>query len=404
MQRKLADLRDARVVALASASEQAQIGSTIETIFPWSITFDDEAVLSLASLVPRDRALWAAAIQQLSGASLVGDLGESVKASEDQHLSKGYGGHEPTSPSGRDSFLKHTAVTYADNSHYAGGLVNNCWEGYGRLKLSTGETYEGSFKQGMRHGKGTLRLVSGNTYRGNFEAGRRHGYGVFYEAVGGGADTRTNRLNTTHERARAEDGGSLPGAGAGKGGGERLEGLAPVHLELAWLFPKTLKAMQGDKYARMDSYDGEWQADLRHGTGLLTEAASAQRIKYHVEYHKGELKVKKAFGQSESLPHGLAYAEAELVVSVGTAIERNTCHVEGEKPFYFSVDPPLPPGLHLDPATGDISGTPTSELQAMTCTVACHNDASRRAGREPAVTSLRVTVLLEAEVFGWHNR
>jgi hypothetical protein len=61
---------------------------------------------------------------------------------------------------------------------FAGRMVNDCWEGYGRLKLNTGDVYEGSFKNGVRNGRGLMRYASGDVYRGNFQTGLRHGKGT----------------------------------------------------------------------------------------------------------------------------------------------------------------------------------------------------------------------------------
>ena len=61
---------------------------------------------------------------------------------------------------------------------FAGRMVNDCWEGYGRLKMNTGDVYEGYFKNGIRNGRGLMRYASGDVYRGNFQTGLRHGKGT----------------------------------------------------------------------------------------------------------------------------------------------------------------------------------------------------------------------------------
>jgi hypothetical protein len=62
----------------------------------------------------------------------------------------------------------------------------------------------------------------------------------------------------------------------------------------------------------------------------------------------------------EAAPSLLAYTDPTAVYTVGAAISPNTPSCGGGAVVSFSVTPPLPAGLELDPVTGVVSGTPTS--------------------------------------------
>jgi hypothetical protein len=57
-------------------------------------------------------------------------------------------------------------------------------EGRGRLKFSSGEVYEGEFRQGKIHGHGRLRFTSGDQYTGQFKFGAMDGHGTYRLADG----------------------------------------------------------------------------------------------------------------------------------------------------------------------------------------------------------------------------
>lgn len=69
-------------------------------------------------------------------------------------------------------------------------------------------------------------------------------------------------------------------------------------------------------------------------------------------------------------PFSLALSQANLVATRNAAIAPVTATVQGgTPPFAFSINPPLPAGLTLDPDTGTISGTPTEAHPTTTHTV-----------------------------------
>ena len=68
-------------------------------------------------------------------------------------------------------------------------------------------------------------------------------------------------------------------------------------------------------------------------------------------------------------PSNFRYDRSWAVYAVGEAIASNNAHNDGGNIVSYSVSPPLPTGLQLDPATGDISGVPTATSPPTTYTV-----------------------------------
>ena len=51
-------------------------------------------------------------------------------------------------------------------------------EGKGVCRFTTGETFEGQFKDGKMHGKGRLALADGDVFEGTWKSGHKQGSGV----------------------------------------------------------------------------------------------------------------------------------------------------------------------------------------------------------------------------------
>ena len=134
-QRVLADARDAREIVLASSSVQTPVVG-MEILFPWTVTFDDNATLHLASKTPRDRMLWTSAIQKLSGATLRGDDGDFHNPAESRRLGTDYEGSDMGLAKVAGSLASHAAIEYTDGSHFAGGFKQNDWSVHVRMRLN----------------------------------------------------------------------------------------------------------------------------------------------------------------------------------------------------------------------------------------------------------------------------
>jgi hypothetical protein len=93
------------------------------------------------------------------------------------------------------------------------------------------------------------------------------------------------------------------------------------------------------------------------------------------------------------------YPNSPAVYTKGVAIQPNIPYNSGGTITSYRVSPPLPAGLSLDPATGTISGTPTTVAPTAAYTVTASNSAGsinttlNLAVNEPAPTTRPVVTL-----------
>jgi len=80
-------------------------------------------------------------------------------------------------------------------------------------------------------------------------------------------------------------------------------------------------------------------------------------------------------GRDTNPPAGLSYSTNPATYTVGVAITPNLPASTGGPVSNYSVDPLLPPGLRLDPASGVISGTPEHVWELTSYTVTATNGA-----------------------------
>ncbi|HEY3452578.1 MAG TPA: putative Ig domain-containing protein [Myxococcales bacterium] len=88
----------------------------------------------------------------------------------------------------------------------------------------------------------------------------------------------------------------------------------------------------------------------------------------------------------ERAPTSVAYADNPAVYTVGVAVEPNAPTTKGGVPTTYGIDPPLPAGLALDPATGIVSGTPSAVAAFTRHKVTASNSAGS------ATVTLSITV------------
>ncbi|WP_088626229.1 cell envelope integrity protein TolA [Oceanicola sp. 22II-s10i] len=70
-------------------------------------------------------------------------------------------------------------VKYSSGATYRGEFRDGLRHGQGTYEHPDGNRYDGEWQAGKKHGQGTYRYASGNTYTGDWENGQRHGQGVY---------------------------------------------------------------------------------------------------------------------------------------------------------------------------------------------------------------------------------
>ncbi len=74
---------------------------------------------------------------------------------------------------------RQATLTYENGKMtYTGTVVNNRFNGQGKLTYPNGDTYEGQFEDGVFSGQGTFKSSIGWSYVGEFKKGLADGKGV----------------------------------------------------------------------------------------------------------------------------------------------------------------------------------------------------------------------------------
>lgn len=133
---------------------------------------------------------------------------------------------------------------------------------------------------------------------------------------------------------------------------------------------------------------------LNASTGVISGTPSAPQaaMTYTVTASNGvgsvDASLTIAVSATEMAPGGLTYSINPANFGVGQAIPSETPSLgSGSQPVTYSVNPPLPTGLSLNPSTGVISGTPTAIASAGSFTITATNGA----GMTSATLSIAVS-------------
>lgn len=79
--------------------------------------------------------------------------------------------------------LENELVVVGGNApHVEGCTKGDCTNGYSEISFTTGNSYAGEFKNGVKHGHGKFQFASGNYFEGNF-IDNYPTYGIFYYAA-----------------------------------------------------------------------------------------------------------------------------------------------------------------------------------------------------------------------------
>lgn len=138
------------------------------------------------------------------------------------------------------------------NTYTGSMLPTGKYEGYGTLVMTSGEIYEGNWKNGKRHGDGKITYSNGDWYDGNWQNGTQQGQGEFHYARSG----NVYKGNFS--------GGKFHGYGVmtyGSGDFSSYRG--------SWS-DGIINGSGVMFYRNGAKYDGEWKNNKRHGQGTYT--------------------------------------------------------------------------------------------------------------------------------------
>ncbi|PNW80755.1 hypothetical protein CHLRE_07g328350v5 [Chlamydomonas reinhardtii] len=156
---------------------------------------------------------------------------------------------------------------------------------------TTGERYQGSWKDNKKHGKGTVIYKNSDKYEGDWANDMRHGLGTLWLYRDGKYVVRYNgewRADqpTGHGTFFADNGDTyegewLNGRRHGKGravyGGRPVDGFGGDVYE--GYFENDVKCGPGTMmYANGDVYEGLWAADKKNGTGTYFYMSKGKRF------------------------------------------------------------------------------------------------------------------------------
>mmetsp|Transcript_1537 Transcript_1537/g.3283 ORF Transcript_1537/g.3283 Transcript_1537/m.3283 type:complete len:366 (+) Transcript_1537:1957-3054(+) len=152
---------------------------------------------------------------------------------------------------------------------YTGGLVNGLRNGYGVLKFTSDDVYEGDFVDDKMSGFGTLKSSEGYYFAGNFINGVRIGFGLQKWLSGAfylgnyDRDLFNGQGKMTYSDGSCYEGDFIEGLKHGRGIYRWADGS-----EYKGTFKQDLFSEFGImRYADGSIYDGYWENDKRSGKG-----------------------------------------------------------------------------------------------------------------------------------------
>lgn len=182
----------------------------------------------------------------------------------------------------------------------SGCASGDCNNGYGVMKWTNGERYEGHFTNGMRNGYGIYTWPSGAAYAGQWMNDKRHGEGIVYNPDGSYGtcqykdDTQVGGFGSWTYNNGDKYFGNLTADYQRNGygiykftDGRKYEG---AHTDGVFT---GLGKMQ---WANGDSYVGEWSDNTMHGYGIYRFANGQMQAG---NWNYGKLKTGQSYGYAK---------------------------------------------------------------------------------------------------------
>lgn len=146
------------------------------------------------------------------------------------------------------------SFTFSSGNIYEGMYKNNKRDGFGRFYFANGNVYSGEWKEDRRHGHGSFSFLSGDLYVGDWEMNKKHGKGRFEYANG-----------NCYEGMYKNDKKHGPGKFTYADGQATYEGM---------FCEDKMDGYGVFRFADGDVYEGQWKNDMKHGHGKYSSKSN----------------------------------------------------------------------------------------------------------------------------------
>ncbi|KAI8466357.1 MAG: hypothetical protein J3K34DRAFT_524609 [Monoraphidium minutum] len=225
---------------------------------------------------------------------------------------------------------KHATVFDTNGEQYTGEWSDNQRHGKGVVVYKNGDKYEGDWHGGVRHGQGTLWVLRDGChtvrYSGDWADDLPDGQGKFLDESGDSYEGGWR--DGLREGLGCAAYGPRPGGGGGGGGGEEEEGVYEGQWEADVRHGHGTMA-----YANGDVFEGEWRGDAKHGPGTFFYNTRGRR--YDGVWDRGTPKA-GSYSELSPAPPGSAgslpsveLAAPEGVVAEGAAAASEAAEAAG---------------------------------------------------------------------------
>ncbi|OWZ18881.1 Radial spoke protein 1 [Phytophthora megakarya] len=254
-------------------------------------------------------------------------------------------------------------LTFGSGGSYSGEFVNNMYEGFGVLRIPKfqhpltkqwlrGEKYEGDFLRGLKHGHGTWQTRTGDQYDGELKHGLYDGKGICVYGASGDVYDGDFVRGLRHGRGelRFRNGSIYRGSfrlDNFHGFGKMSYGPGGIHGAYVGDFVNGKRHGQGGRTyggdkpntANRNRYEGTWEDDEPHGTGVLERDGCTAVGTFHRGMQTGPGVIKFANGDTYdgTFENGDLHGEGRFVNRDGGVYEgtfvRSRRHGKGIRTF-----------------------------------------------------------------------